>query len=144
MPYSFVKFDSLFQKTRDHLSENLGALRTGRANPALVKDIVIEYYGSKMKLEGLASIGTADARTLIIQPWDKGSLEAVEKGIRASNLGLQPVVDRDIIRVVLPELTGERRQAMQKLVGEKLEEARIALRRIRDDAWKEIQENEKA
>ncbi len=133
MPYSLSKFDSSFQKIKNHFADELGALRTGRANPALVKDIAVEYYGGKTKLEGLASIGVGDARTLIIQPWDKGALEAIEKAVRSSNLGLQPVVDRDVLRIILPELTGERRQAMQKLVGEKLEESRIALRRERDE-----------
>ncbi|MEK7566892.1 MAG: ribosome recycling factor [Patescibacteria group bacterium] len=138
------KFEVSANKIKERLSGEMGAIRTSRANPALVKDITVEYYGSKMKLEGLASIGVGDARTLTVQPWDKGSLEAIEKAVRASNLGLQPVVDKDMIRIILPELTGERRQTLIKLVGEKLEEARIVLRRERDEVWKEAQEGERS
>ena len=144
MPYSFNNFDSSAEKIKSRLAEELGALRTSRANSALVKDIQVELYGVKTKLEGLASISIQDAKTLVVQPWDKSSVEAIEKAIRASNLGLQPIADKNILRIVLPELTGERRQALLKLAGDKLEEARIALRRAREDVWKEAQEKERA
>lgn len=143
MPYSFSNFESAAAKTKERLVAEFGALRTGRANPVLVKDIQVEYYGSKTKLESLASIGVEDARTLIVQPWDKQSTEAIEKAIRNSNIGLQPIVDSTAIRLVLPELTGERRQALLKIASEKLEEARISLRKARDESWKDIQERER-
>lgn len=142
--YDFGKFETASKKIREKLGEELSVLRAGRANPSLVKDMLVDYYGSKVKLEGVATIGVQDARTLAIQPWDKNSMEPIEKAVRASNLGLQPVADKDIIRIILPELTGERRQALLKLAGEKFEEARIALRRSREDIWKEIQEKERA
>lgn len=142
--YNLSKFENSAGKIKDRLISDMSAIRTGRASPALVKDIMVEYYGSKMKLEGMASVGVQDARTLTIQPWDKGAIESIEKAIRSSNLGLQPVVDKDMIRIILPELTGERRVALSKLVGEKTEESRIALRRERDEVWKDIQEKERA
>ena len=142
--YDLSKFETEAGKIKERLVAEMGAIRTSRASPALVKDIMVEYYGSKMKLEGLASIGVQDARTLTIQPWDKNAVEPIEKTIRSSNLGLQPVVDKGLIRIILPELTGERRQFLIKLVGEKTEESRIALRRGRDEVWKEIQERERS
>lgn len=96
-----------------------------------------------MSLDGLASISVQDARTLVIRPWDKNSLEPIEKAIRSSNSGLQPVADKDVIRVILPALTGENRQILLKLAGEKLEESRIVLRRERDEVWKDIQAKER-
>jgi len=144
MAYDLTRFENTAKKIKEKFSGELGAIRTSRASPALVKDILVDYYGGKMKLEGLASIGVQDARTIVVQPWDKSSLEAIEKAIRSSNLGIQPVADRDVLRIVLPELTGERRQALLKLAGEKLEEARIALRRERDEVWKEVQDKERA
>ncbi|MEK7599043.1 MAG: ribosome recycling factor [Patescibacteria group bacterium] len=143
MIYSFSNFEIEAGKIKEWFSRELDGLRTGRANPTLVKDIVVEYYGTKTKLEGLASIGVQDARTLVIQPWDKQAIEAIEKAIRSSNIGLQPVVDKEMIRVVLPELTGERRQFLTKIVGEKFEEARVSLRKARDDVWKDIQNMER-
>ena len=144
MMENISKFESSANKIKEKLVKDVGAIRTSRANPALVKDIMVEYYGSKTKLEGLASIGIQDARTLTIQPWDKGAVEPIEKAVRSSGLGLQPVIDRDIIRIILPELTGERRQALIKLTSEKLEESRIALRRERDEVWKDVQEKERS
>ena len=143
MSYSFSGFDAELKKAKEWLADEFTALRTGRANPAMVKDILVDCYGSKMKLENVASIGAQDARTLLIQPWDKASVEPIERAIRASNLGLQPVVDKDVIRVILPTLTGERRGALMKLVSEKLEEARIMSRKARDEIWKDIQTKER-
>ncbi|MBI1957180.1 MAG: ribosome recycling factor [Candidatus Niyogibacteria bacterium] len=143
MTYSFSSFDGELKRIKEHFSGELSSLRTGRANPAIVKDILVDAYGSKMKLEGVASITTQDARTLVIQPWDKGVVAAIESAIRNSNLGIQPVVDKDVIRVILPSLTGERREQLMKLVGEKSEDARIASRKARDEIWKDIQAQER-
>jgi len=144
MPYSLNNFDSSVEKIKSRFAEELGALRTSRASPSLVKDILVDYYGTKTKIEGLASISIQDAKTLVIQPWDKNSVEPIEKAVRASNLGLQPVADKNILRIVLPELTGERRQSLIKFIGEKLEESRIAVRRERDEIWKDGQDKERA
>lgn len=141
--YDLSKFEDAASRLREKLTEELGGLRAGRANPALIKDIAVDCFGTKMKLEGLASIGVQDARTLVIQPWDKNSIEPIEKAVRDSNLGLQPVADKNVLRIILPELTGERRAALLKLTGEKLETSRIAIRQERDAAWKDIQERER-
>ena len=143
MAFSFSGFEHELKKTTEWFSDELSALRTGRASPTMVKDILVDAYGSKTKLEGLASITTQDARTLAIQPWDKSVVGAIETAIRNSNLGLQPVVDKEVIRIILPALTGERRDQLIKLVGEKLEEARIASRKARDIVWKDIQTQER-
>ena len=143
MPYSFSAFDAELKKTTAWLVGELSALRTGRASPAMIKDITVEAYGSKMKLEGVASITVQDARTLLIQPWDKTTVLAIETAIRNSGIGVQPVVDKETIRVVLPALTGERRETLMKIVSEKLEEARIASRKARDEVWKDIQTKER-
>lgn len=143
MPYSFSEFEKQFKKIKDWLAAEFGVLRSGRVNPAMLKGIVVESYGEKTNLENLASIGVGDTRTLVIQPWDKANLGAIEKAIRSSNTGLEPIVDKEVIRTVLPELTGERREALLKIVGEKLEDARVSLRQARDNVWKEIQEQER-
>jgi ribosome recycling factor len=143
MIYSFSDFDAEAEKIKEWFKREIDALRTGRASPALVKDISIEYYGTKTKLEGLASIAVENARTIVIQPWDSGTMEAIEKAIKNSNLGLQPASDKKTIRLVLPELTGERRQFLINIVGEKFEEARVSLRKVRDNIWKDIQEAER-
>lgn len=141
--YSFSGFDNETEKIKEWFKREIDALRTGRASPALVKDIGVEYYGTKTKIESMASIAISDARTIVIQPWDKQAVEAVEKAIRNSNIGLQPVIDKETIRVILPELTGQRRQFLMDMVGEKLEEARVSLRKARDTISKDIQEAER-
>ena len=143
MTYSFAPLDSELKKTKEWFVTELAALRTGRANPSMLANITVDAYGSKMKLEGVASITIQDARTLLIQPWDKAVIAAIETALRNSNLGLQPVVDKDVIRIILPALTGERREQLAKVVGEKLEEARIASRKARDEVWKSIQAQER-
>lgn len=126
-----------------HFEEEIAALRTGRANPALVENIKVNAYGAVNPIKNLASIAVEDARTLLIQPWDKSLLEALAKGIEASGLGLKPTVTKDLLRLHLPELTHERRETLRKLLREKLEETRVLLRKARDEVWREIQERER-
>ncbi|MDP3785046.1 MAG: ribosome recycling factor [bacterium] len=142
--YDFKKLDEKINAAVNHFKNETASLRTGRANPALVEDIKIEAYGTLTPLKNLSSITTENAKTLIIQPWDKSILEAIEKGISNSSLGLRPAVQKDVIRVILPDLTQERRQTLLKLLKEKLEEARVSLRQARDEVWKDIQERERA
>lgn len=144
MPYDFKKLEEKINTAVRWFESEVQSLRTGRANPALAENIKVEAYGAMQPLKNLASIMVEDARTLKIEPWDKSLLEVIEKGIRASNLGLRPAVSQDLVRVVLPELTQERRQALLKLLKEKLEETRISFRKARDEAWKEIQERERS
>ncbi|MEK7500662.1 MAG: ribosome recycling factor [Patescibacteria group bacterium] len=135
-------FKTKLKESIGFLSGELAKVRSGRATPALVEDVVVDSYGAKTPLKGLASISTPDARTLVIEPWDKNALEAIAKAITQS-LGSQPVVDGIIIRVNLPPLTQERRLELIKSVAQKVEEARVKSRRLRDEAIKSLQLLEK-
>lgn len=133
------KFDSVI----DHLNKELNGIRTGRATPALVEDISVRAYDSTMELKGLASVGVLDAKTLIIDPWDKALIPAIEKAIRDSDIGLSPATDGGKIRLVMPQMTEENRTRLAKLMREKLEESRISLRGVREGLREEILEKEK-
>jgi len=122
-----------YAKALDHLRLQLNTVHTGRANPSLVENIEVESYGSKMAIKAVASISALDNRTLQIQPWDKGNLAAIEKAIRDSNLGLDPVNDGVVVRVSLPEMTEERRTELAKVVKQLGEEAKVSIRNTRGD-----------
>lgn len=122
----------------EHLKSEIVSLRTGRATSALVEDLEVEYYGSKTPLKAIAAISTPDPRTLVIQPWDKNAMQPIEKAIQVSPLGLNPVADRDVIRLTIPMLTEERRKDLTKLLGRMVEDARIAVRKEREDALRAI------
>lgn len=132
-----------FEKVIDHLKHEVSGLRTGRATPALVEDIAIEAYGMRQPLKSVATITVADAKTLNIDPWDKSLMQAVESGLRNSGLGISPVNDGKLIRLPLPDLTQERRQELIKVLHQKLEQARISVRKVREDARGEIDTKEK-
>lgn len=138
-----VQKKSQFESVMDHLHKELNALRTGRATPAVVEDVRVNAYDSVMELKGLASISISDARTITIDPWDKGLIQAIEKGIRDSGIGLSPVTDGGVIRIMMPAMTEENRVKLVKLMKEKLEEARISLRGVRENVRDEILEKEK-
>ena len=125
------------------LEEDLAAVRTGRASPALVEKLQVEYYGVLTPLIQLASIGVPEPRSLLIRPYDASTLKAIEKAILASDLGLTPNNDGKTIRLNLPPLTQERRQELSKIVHNRVEEARIAVRNVRRDEMKDLQEFEK-
>ncbi|MCR4314613.1 MAG: ribosome recycling factor [Candidatus Uhrbacteria bacterium] len=124
----------VFESVIDHLHKELAGLRTGRATPALVEDISVSAYDAMMEIKGLASIQVQDAKTLIIDPWDKNLLRNIEKGIRDAGVGLSPVVDGTVIRIVMPSMTEENRKTMVKKMKEYLEDTRIALRQVREEA----------
>lgn len=130
-------------KITEHFKGEIAILRTGRATPALVEDLAVDYYGTKTPLKALASISTPDPKQILIQPWDKGSLQPIEKAIQTSQLGLNPVVDGAQVRLNLPQLTEERRKDLIKLLGQKSEEAKIGVRKAREEALKEVDEQEK-
>ncbi|HLC44468.1 MAG: ribosome recycling factor [Candidatus Doudnabacteria bacterium RIFCSPHIGHO2_01_FULL_50_11] len=132
-----------FEIAIEHLHTELSSVRTGRANPALVEGVVVESYGTRQPLKNLSTISVSDARTLIIQPWDKSILSDVEKGIQASNVGIQPVNDGVKLRLVLPPLNEERRVELVKLIKQMAESARIRMRNIREEIWKEIGKQQK-
>ncbi len=132
------KFKIEFKKVDDFLGEELAGLRIGRATPALVENITVDYYGTKTPIKQIASISAPEPRVLVIEPWDKNALPGIEKAILASNLGLNPIVDKNIIRIAIPQLTEERRISLIKVVGVKFEEAKIKCRGKRDEMIKEI------
>lgn len=132
-----------FENAVTHFAEEAAKLRTGRANPALVEHIMVDYYGTKTPLMQIASISIPEARQILIQPWDKGAMQPIETAIRESDLGLNPGNDGQNIRVVLPALNEERRRDLVKTLGARAEDARIAIRTVREDIWKEIQDMEK-
>lgn len=118
--------------------EDFGSVRTGRANPSLFAKVVVDYYGAPTPLQQLASFQNPEARTLLVSPYDKSSLNAIEKALRDSDLGANPSNDGNVIRVVLPELTEERRKEYVKLVRSKAEDARVSIRSIRRKAKEQI------
>lgn len=130
------------QKSISVLQEDLSSIRTGRAHPGLVEKIQVEYYGAPTPLIQLASISVPEPRALMIKPFDKTTLKAIERAILASDLGLTPNNDGIAIRLNLPPLNEERRRDLVKHVNHRLEEARVALRNIRRDAIKDIKEYE--
>ncbi len=132
-----------FEKSVNHFKEELNQLRTGRASAALVENIPVDYYGARSPLKQVASITVPEPKIIVISPWDKSQLAGIEKGIRESQLNLNPVNDGQIIRVVIPALTEERRKELVKILNKKSEEARIAVRQCREEIWEEIQEAEK-
>jgi len=126
-------------KVLEHYKSELLKLRTGRASASLVEDLEAECYGQSMPLKQLATISVPEPRAILIQPWDKAVLSAVEKAITNSNLNLNPVVDGTSVRIQLPQMTEENRKNLVKVLKDKMEEARISIRRWRENAWEEIQ-----
>lgn len=132
-----------FSQVFERLQGELAKLRTGRANTALIDGIVVDYYGTPTPLKQAANITVPEARQILVQPWDKSLLEAIESAIVAADLGITPANDGMLLRITLPMMTEENRKDLVKIVGQKTEEARIAIRAIRETIWKEIQAQEK-
>jgi ribosome recycling factor len=127
-------------KAIDALRRDLATIRTGRASPSLVERLPVDYYGSSTPLNQLAGISVPEPRMLVIQPWDRGSMAAIEKAIRKSELGLNPTNDGQVVRIAIPPLTEERRKQLVKLVHGHVEEGKVALRNIRRDAMTHVKE----
>jgi ribosome recycling factor len=122
------------QKSIDHLEVELGKIRAGRANPSMLDGLHVDYYGTNMPLNQVSNISTPDARTLMIQPWEKNMLQPIEKAIQAANLGFNPQNDGTVIRINVPTLTEERRKDLVKKSKAEAEHARVAIRNTRRDA----------
>lgn len=131
------------EKTIDTMRTNFNSVRTGRANPSMLDKIEVEYYGTPVSLKSIAQISTPDASSLLVQPYDKSSLKAIEKAIVSSDLGLTPNNDGEVIRMSIPQLTSERRKELSKMVAKLAEEGKVALRNIRRDALKAYEKLEK-
>ena len=125
---------SRMAKSVDALGENLAKVRTGRAHPSMLDHVVVSYYGADTPLKQVANVGVEDARTLTVQPWEQGMVQAVEKAILESNLGVTPNTAGTLIRLPIPPLTEERRKDMTRIVRAEAEQARVAVRNIRRDA----------
>lgn len=136
-------FKKELEQIKNRFKDEISGIRAGRATPDLISKILIDCYGTKCPLNETAAIGVEDARTLRVQPWDKNLITNIEAGIRNSELGIQPVVDKETIRVILPEMTVERKKQLTKLLHNKLEDARVEGKIKRDDIWKEIQDKER-
>ena len=143
MAVDFKDFERRMGKALDHLAEEFGAVRAGRANPKVLDRITVEYYGSETPLNGVATISTPDARTLVISPWDTKLLKDIQKAIQISDLGINPQNDGKVIRLVFPQLTEERRKDLVKQVKKYAEEAKVAMRNIRRDGMDYIKKMKK-
>ena len=133
MSVDFKEFSRKMEKTLEVLADNFGAVRAGRANAKVLDRIMVEYYGQETPLNGVATISSPDARTLVIQPWDTKLLKDIQKAIQTSDLGINPQNDGRVIRLVFPQRTEERRRDLTKQVKKYAEDAKVAMRNIRRD-----------
>ncbi len=131
------------QKSIEVLQDDLLSIRTGRASPALVEKLQVEYYGTLTPLNQVASIAVPEPRLLVIRPWDPGALSDIERAILKSDLGLTPMNDGKLIRLNIPRLTEERRRELAKVVSRRVEEGRVAVRNLRRDALQDLKDFEK-
>ena len=136
--------DARMKKAIEATLHEFNTVRTGRASPALLEGIVVEYYGAKTPLNQLATITAPEARMLVVQAWDKGAVKDIQKAITMSNLGLNPSADGNNLRITVPELTEERRKDLAKVVRQTAEDGRVSIRQVRRDAIDELRKQEKA
>ena len=141
---ALTEMQAKMKKTVDHTLHEFSSIHTGKATPAMVEGVMVEAYGSHMRLKECAAITTPDARLIQIQPWDKGVTQAIVKGIQMANLGLNPAVDGNLVRIPLPELSRERRQEFVKVANRMAEDGRVHVRNVRRDALDTIKKAQKA
>lgn len=139
-----LEAEDKMMKTEQVVIKEFAGVRTGKASPGLVENIMVEVYGSHMRIRELAGITAPEIRLLLIQPWDLNTLHPIEKAIQKSNLGLNPSVDKKFIRIVLPELSTERRIEFSKIVKKMAEDGRVAIRHVRRDAIEHLKKEAKA
>lgn len=142
MAYDFTPIQLKLQKSLDHVRSDIAPLRTGRSSVQLLDPVRVEAYGTNMSLNEVASISAPDPQLLIVSPWDKSLLTAIEKAIASAGINLNPIVDGDIIRIVIAPLTEEKRKEYVKLLHQKIEAGRVMVRNIRTDGKKEIEQQE--
>ncbi|KND52054.1 MAG: ribosome recycling factor [Parcubacteria bacterium C7867-001] len=143
MAYDFSKLKTHIKESEEWLQKELSSVRTGRASTALLDRVKFEVYGAPSSIQAVGSVSVEDARTIRIVPWDKTVMKNIEKGITEADLGVSVVTDDQGLRIIFPELTGERRTMLAKLANEKTEQARITLRGHRTEAIKELDAAEK-
>jgi ribosome recycling factor len=129
-----------FDSALEHAKTEIAGIRTGRASASMIEDVMLEYMGSRLRVREVATITVPEPRVIFVQPWDKSAIAAIEKAIREAGSGFSPVSDSNGVRVSIPSLTEERRKEMVKLLGQKVEEARIKSRQIREDILKKVQQ----
>ncbi|MFO7675933.1 MAG: ribosome recycling factor [bacterium] len=139
----YSDYKARMQKSVEVLETEFARIRTSRANPAILDGIKVDYYGTPTPLKQIASISVPEPRQLVVQPWDRNALGEVEKAIQKSELGLNPRVEANLLRIVIPALTEERRRELVKLCGKLTEDARIAVRNIRREANEQVKKLEK-
>jgi ribosome recycling factor len=144
VPQNLIKdLKTRSEKTLEHLKGTLQGIRTGRAHPALVEDIKVDYFGTLTPIKNMGTVSVPEARQIVITPWDKSAMKAIEKAIQSSPLGINPQNDGECIRLNMPELTQARRVELSKIVSKTAEEARVAIRNIRRDAVEGLKRMEK-
>lgn len=139
-----LEAEEKMSKTQEVVQHEFTGIRTGKASPVLVENIMAEVYGSNMRIRELAGITTPEPRVLLIQPWDASTVQAIEKAILKSNLGITPSVQGKAIRLVMPELSQERRQEMVKVVHKLAEDGRVAVRHVRRDSIEAVKKESKS
>ena len=132
------------EKTIAHLEVELAKVRAGKANPSMLDNIMVDYYGSKVTLSNTASVNTQDSRTIIVQPWEKAMLTPIEKAIQAANLGFNPQNDGVMIRIIVPPLTEDRRKDLVKTAKSIAEDAKVGIRNIRKESMESVKALQKA
>lgn len=143
MQYDFTKLKGKIKETEDWVKKEYTGIRTGMASPQLLDSVLVESYGQRMPVNQVGSVTIADARSLLVTPWDASQVKAVEKAISVANLGVSLKTDEKGVRVFFPELTSERRELLLKVAKEKLEHGKVTLRTVRDEIVKDIEAKEK-
>jgi ribosome recycling factor len=143
MGYDFTKLKSQIAETEEWMKKEYTGIRTGMASPQVLDSVMVESYGQRMPINQVASVSVADAKSLLISPWDITQVKAIEKAITISDLGVSLKTDEKSVRVFFPDLTSERREMLMRTAKEKLEQAKITLRGIRDEVVKDIEAKEK-
>ncbi|MCC7103980.1 MAG: ribosome recycling factor [Chloroflexi bacterium] len=139
----FGSAEHRMRRAIEYLQKDFGAIRAGRAHPALLEKITVDYYGTPTPLTSLAGISTPEPRLLVVQPWDRSVITAIEKAIQKSDLGLNPSSDGSVIRLAIPQLTEDRRKELVKQVHRRAEEGRVAVRNIRREKQDDLKKSEK-
>lgn len=144
MKEHLTAYDEKMTKTLKSLDHEYAAIRAGRANPAVLDKVMVDYYGVPTAINAMAAVNVSEGRTLVIQPWDKTTLQAIEKAILASDIGINPTNDGNVIRLTFPQPTEERRKELSKQISKMAEEAKVAVRAIRRDAMEKYKAMKKA
>ena len=144
MKAQYKEIEEKMNKTLDALYREFGTIRAGKASPSVLDRVTVDYYGAATPIQQLATISTADARTLVIQPWDKSTLKLINKAIQASDIGINPTDDGSVIRLIFPSPTEERRKELCKQVSKGGENAKVSIRNIRRDAVDKFKAQKKA